>query len=130
VPDRHRVMFESEESPIRWFYHIARTEANFYESCRLRDHLLALAANTEVTDAERQAAQPLYKQWREVLLDEKANAEAALPVMENDPRLNFRYGGDHSFEDGGRLIRAKLKLINQEISTFLPSVAEALRITQ
>jgi hypothetical protein len=126
VPERHRVMFEAEASPIRWFYLIARTEANFYTSCRLREQVLALAERPQLSEAERQDARMLYEQWRNVLLDEQHNARAALPVMENDPRLNFRYGGDHSFTDGAEMIRVKLTLIDHEINTFLPSLLERI----
>lgn len=49
VPERCRLMFEAEESVTRWFYHTVRTEANFNESCLLRDHLLALAMKEDTT---------------------------------------------------------------------------------
>ena len=75
-----------------------------------------------MTAADHQEARTLIEQWQEVLLDEQANARAALPVMENDPRLNFRYGGDHSFEDGPTMIRAKLDLIAHEIAAYLPTL--------
>ena len=130
VPQRCRVMFDAEVSAIRWFYHTARTESNFCESYRFRERLLSLAAKEGITPEEQNEARALYGQWRDVLLDEKANAEAALPVMEADPRLNFKFGGDHTFEDGGDMLRAKLSLIEQEIGVFLPSVAEKLGIDQ
>ncbi len=123
VAERHRLTFEAEASPVRWFYHTARTEANFYESCQFRDRLLALAAKDSRTLAETAEARDAYRQWRAVLLDEKANATEALPVMEADVRLNFRYGGDHSFADGATMIRAKLELLDRELGEFLPSVA-------
>ena len=123
VGQRHRLMFMAEASPVRWFYHTARAEANFYESCQLRDRLLALAARDSRTTDQMAEARRLYRRWREVLLDEKANAAQALPVMQADVRLNFRYGGDHSFSDGAEMLRAKLDLIGREIDEFLPSVA-------
>jgi len=123
VPERCRLTFGAEDSPIRWFYHTARTEANFYESCQLRDRLLALAAR-EIKDPEQIAeARRIYGRWRDVLLDEKANANEALPVMEADVRLDFYYGSDHTFSHGADMIRAKLELIDREINEFLPALA-------
>lgn len=120
-----RLAFEAEASPIRWFYHTARTEANFYESCPLRDRLLAFAGRPPAERAAEETARirPLYERWREVLIDERANALEALPVMENDMRLDFYYGGDHTFSHGGETIRAKLQILEKEINDFLPALA-------
>ena len=125
VTDPYRLTFDAEASPIRWFHHTARTQANFYESCRLRDRLLALAGKPDKdrTAAEQAQARKDYARWREVLLDEKANSTEALPVMEADVRLDFYYGGDHKFSHGGDMIRAKLELIDREIDEFLPALA-------
>ena len=125
VKPADRLDFEAEASPLRWFYHTARTEANFYESCQLRDRLLAFAKRppTEKTAAEIARMRPIYERWREVLLDEKANAAEALPVMEKDMRLDFYYGGDHTFSHGAAMIRAKLQILEKEIDEFLPSLA-------
>jgi len=115
VEQRHRRMFQSECSPIRWLYHTVRTEANFYESCQLRDRL---------SGGEDRAQAPRdYRRWLAVLKDEKANAEAALPVMEADVRLDMYYGGDHTFSHGADMIRSKIQLIEQEINAYLPSLA-------
>jgi hypothetical protein len=117
-----RLTFEAEASPLRWFYHTARAEANFYESCQLRDRLLAFAKRppSEKTAAEIAQMRPVYERWRAVLLDEKANAAEALPVMEKDMRLDFYYGGDHTFSHGSEMIRAKLEILDKEIGEFLP----------
>ncbi len=123
VPERCRLMFDAEDSPVRWFYHTARTEANFYESCQLRDRLLAFAAQESRTEHQIADARRDYERWREVLLDEKANATEALPVMESDMRLDFYYGGDHNFSHGADMIRAKLEIIDHEINEFLPTLA-------
>ena len=124
VPERCRLMFDAEDSPVRWFYHTARTEANFYESCQLRDRLLAFASKDAKTQQETEEARRDYDRWRTVLMDERANATEALPVMEKDVRLDFYYGGDHTFSHGADMIRAKLDLINQEIEEFLPALAK------
>jgi len=123
VPERCRLMFDAEDSPVRWFYHTARTEANFYESCQLRDRLIALAAQETRTQDEVGEARRTYERWRTVLLDEKANSTEALPVMEADVRLDFYYGGDHKFSHGADMIRAKLEIIDREIDEFLPALA-------
>ncbi|HVP57997.1 MAG TPA: hypothetical protein VMU02_07840, partial [bacterium] len=116
VEARHRLMFQSECSPIRWLHHTVRTEANFFESCWLRDRL----------SSGEDPAQALthYKRWLAVLNDEKANAEAALPVMEADVRLDMYYGGDHTFSHGADMIRAKMNIIEHEINVYLPSLAK------
>jgi len=124
VAQRHRLTFEAEASPIRWFYHTARTEANFYESCRLRDRLLALAARDSQNSKDIDEARQIYERWRVVLLDEKANAIDALVVAKADIRLDFCYfGGDHIFAHTADMIRAKLQLLDSEINEFLPSLA-------
>jgi hypothetical protein len=123
VPERCRLMFDAEDSPVRWFYHTARTEANFYESCQLRDRLLAFTAQKSKTKEQIADARRDYERWREVLLDEKANATESLPVMESDMRLDFYYGGDHNFSHGADMIRAKLEIIDHEINEFLPTLA-------
>ena len=123
VPPRLRNVFASETSPIRWFYHTARTEANFYESCQLRDKLLALAAKPSRTPDEQAEAARMLRRWREVLEDEKQNTEQARPVMAADMRLDYYYGGDHMFSHGVGVLDAKLKIIAGEINEFLPEVA-------
>lgn len=122
------LMFRSEESATRWLYHTARTHANFYESCRLRDRLLAAADIPSRTEEETSAARADLRRWNELLLDEKANTEAALPVMEADVRLDFYYGGDHTFPHGAEMIRAKLEILKNELNNYLPSVAARLGI--
>jgi hypothetical protein len=124
VPDRHHLMFDAEASAIRWFYHTARTEANFYESCQLRDKLLTLVSQATKKQDDIAKTLQIYNRWREVLLDEKANAAEALPVMEADMRLDFYYGSDHTFSHGADMIQAKLKIIDHEINEFLPALAQ------
>lgn len=118
VPERNKAMFEAEASPIRWFYHTARAEANFYESCLIRDALLA--------EEKPEDAQELYDRWKAVLEDERDNARQALPVAKADMRLDGYYGGDHTFSHMDEMVEAKLALIETEITEFLPSVADKL----
>jgi hypothetical protein len=121
VGQRHRLTFESESSPIRWLYHTVRTEANFFESCRLRDRL---SRGDDLSEALTD-----YRRWLAVLKDEKANAEASLPVMEADVRLDMYYGGDHTFSHGADMIRAKISIIDREINVYLPSLARKWNLT-
>jgi hypothetical protein len=116
-------MFDAESSSIRWFYHTARAHANFYESCMLRDALLAEGAAAELTREELQAK---YNRWKAVLEDELANASAALPVAAADVRLDWYYGGDHTFPHAVDMLKAKVAMTQQEIDEFLPSVAARL----
>ena len=127
VPARQKILFASETSPIRWFYHTARTEANFYESCQLRDRLLALQKISSPDAKERAEASTLLARWRGVLLDEKENTQQALPVMAGDMRLDFYFGGDHCFSHGVDVLEAKLKLIQGELNDFLPKLASEFR---
>ncbi|MBI5092420.1 MAG: hypothetical protein HZB26_08245 [Candidatus Hydrogenedentes bacterium] len=122
VPEPYRTTFEADASPIRWFYHTARTEANFYESCQLRDTLLAFAKQETRTPEAIQKHQDMLGRWNRVLLDEKANAEAALPLVEKDMRLDFYYGTDHKFPHAADMLRAKLTLLETEIGVLLPGI--------
>ncbi|MCC6795957.1 MAG: hypothetical protein IT366_12640 [Candidatus Hydrogenedentes bacterium] len=122
VPERCKLMFDSDASAIRWFYHTARAHANFYESCQLRDALRTLAKSESKTPEQIETVKKQFARWREVLLDEKANAEAALPVMEGDVRLDWYYGGDHTFPHGADMIREKLRIIQGEIDLVLPAL--------
>jgi hypothetical protein len=123
VPDRCRRTFRAEALPLRWFYHTARTHANFYESCALRDRLLRFSSQAAPSESERAEAQQMYDRWRAVLMDEKANATAALPVMQADVRLDFHYHSHSSLPHGADLIRAKLAALEREITVFLPTFA-------
>ncbi len=118
VAERHRLMFNSEASAVRWFYRTARAAANFYESARLRDELLAMADRPDGASVAN--ARKLFSQWEAVLRDEKENAVAALPVAQADVRLDFYYGGDHTLKHTVDMLRAKTKLIDSEINDLLP----------
>ncbi|PKO23877.1 MAG: hypothetical protein CVU38_01640 [Chloroflexi bacterium HGW-Chloroflexi-1] len=120
VPDRCRSMFGSEASTILWFYHTARTHANFYESCQCRSAWAEFAAHPKPEDAER--ARALHSRWIKVLENEKENAEAALPLMAADMRLDYYFGTDHTYRHGVDVIRAKLELVEREISEYLPAL--------
>ncbi len=126
VSEQYRLMFNAEVSPIRWFYHTARTHANFYESCALRDQIYKLLNKSDLSILEQEHVGDLLDEWRTVLEDEKANAEAALPVMEADMRLDFRFGGDHTFSHGVDMLRVKLALIESELRDYLPTLRKAL----
>lgn len=124
----HRLLFDAEAIPIEWFYRTVRTEANFYEACPLRDRLLALADQPTRTPQEQAEAFALYARWRTILASERENTQAALPLAEADVRLDFRYGGDHSFAHTTEMLRAKRDLLDRELHVFLPSVALRLGI--
>ena len=86
APKTNRVAYDAEVSNLRWFYHTFRSTANYYESCLLRDKLLALAKEQEQSPGKVTEANELYAQWRKVLLDEKENAT----------RSHARDGGRHA----------------------------------
>ena len=131
VPKRHRPTFDAEASPTRWFYRTARTHANFYESCQLRDAILAKlrpadgSAPTLTPDDTAQLRTQLTR-WREVLRDELDNTTQALPLIQADMRLDCYYGGDHTFSHAADMIQAKLKILQQELDQFLPSLKQEL----
>ena len=127
VPARCRETFNAEISPIRWFYHTVRTEANFYESCQLRDRIRAAVANPALTPESRKAAQQDLVRWKAVLEDERANTRAALPVVEADMRLDCYYGGDHTFSHCADMLRAKLGIMDHEIGEMLPGLEAKLK---
>ena len=130
VPDRCRLMYDAEDSSTRWFYHTARAHANFYESCILRDLIAELRAKESLTDEEREQAAELLDRWTEVLEDERANAEAALPLVQRDVRLDWYFGSDHTFPHAEEMITAKLDIIGQEISEYLPGIARELGLSE
>lgn len=127
VSPGHKLMFDAELSATRWFYATTRTTANFYESCVLRDKLLACARgeSPDWPPADRAAA---MTRWRAILEDERANTEAALPWAEQDMRLDCYYGSDHTFSHAADMMREKLKILSTELNKFLPLIAEACGI--
>jgi len=125
VPPRCTLTFHAEALPTRWFYHVARTHANFYESCLLREYFAGFSQQGSNSAAELPAAQSQYDRWRAVLADERANMLAAIPVVQQDPRLDVRYGfGGAALAPAPEMMRAKLKLLDRELDQFLPSVAQ------
>lgn len=123
VPERNRLTFDAEDSAIRWFHATTRTEANFYEASMLRDRLLELAEKPKLSAEESTEARDKSKAWISILKDERANAEAALPLVRADVRLDFHYGGDHTFPHTEEMIVAKLDILNREIEEFVPGIA-------
>lgn len=125
VPRRCRAVFQAEDLPTRWFYHTARTHANFYESCMLRDFLLAFAKRDTKTGEEMAEAKTKYDRWRAVLEDERKNTQTAIVIVTRDSRLDV-----HNTRDGAALapatdlMRKKLALLNHELEVFLPCCAE------
>jgi hypothetical protein len=85
--------------------------------------VLKLAAAAPRTPDEQSEAMRLLRRWQEILQDERENTEQARRVMARDMRLDYYYGGDHSFSHGVDVLDAKLKLLSFELSDFLPSVA-------
>jgi hypothetical protein len=124
VPDRCRLMFDSEAITTEWFYRTARTEANFYESCRIRDQLDAFGRSDVVGADAREETRKAYQRWVEVLRDEQANAEAALPLLEEDPRLDPYHRGDHSLSHSTDMLKAKLAILDHELHDVLPRIAK------
>ena len=120
VTETYRNTFEAEAIPIRWFYHTARTHANFYASCLLRRQLLEEGA--PVPEA---SVRTLLARWRSVLLDEQENALAAAPLLEKDPRLAL-YRPNTGLPSGQELMKAKLASLDDEIQRFLPALEKRL----
>jgi hypothetical protein len=123
VEERCRLAFDDEASAVRWLYHTARSHANFYRSCALRDALASIMSKSDLSDEEKTAAARKLAEWRAVLKDERENTRAALPVLEADMRLDPYYGGDHSFSHGAAMIAAKLELLDEELNEYLPSLS-------
>ena len=127
VHKRNRLTFDAECSPIRWFYHTARTHADFYESCQARDALLRFAGQQSRTPEETERNRKLLERWKQILLDEQSHMEAALRLVERDMRLDCYYGTDHAFPHVGEMIRAKMKLLESEIVETLPVYERPIR---
>lgn len=124
VAPRCEPVFRAEELPTRWFYHTARTHANFYESCRLRDELTAdspqsLTASPASVDVEQKLLR-----WRDVLRDERENTRAALDVVAQDPRLDFHNtSSGAALAPAADLMHAKLEMLDHELNVYLPEIA-------
>ncbi len=127
TPKRCTVPFGAENSSIQWFYRTARSEANFYESCMIRDRLHALAEQPARTAEERAEADGLLTRWLALLEDDRVNTEAALPLIKDDARLDAYYGGDHTFSHTEDMLRAKLEILDTEIKTYVPSLRDRLK---
>ena len=123
VDERHRLMFEAELNAVKWFHFTARTHANFYESCMIRDRLVAVAEKTQKTPEELAEAKKRWIRWQEVLVDEQENTRRALPFVEGDMRLDCYFGGDHTFPHAADMMRAKLGIMRVELDTYLPAIA-------
>ena len=80
VDDRHRLTFDAESVPIQWFYHTARTHANSYESCQLRDAFAALVNKPERSPTEKADAAAKLARWKMALDDKLANTKESLPL--------------------------------------------------
>jgi hypothetical protein len=126
VDARHRLTFDAESGPILWLYHTARTHANFYESCQLRDALAAAMKKGSLSTEEEADVTDKLARWKVLLEDELANTKDALPLLEADMRLDPYYGGDHTFPHGEDMIKAKLEILQREISEYLPSLADKI----
>jgi hypothetical protein len=128
APKTNRVAYDAEASNLRWLYHTFRSTANYYESCLLRDKLLGLAKTQQQSSRKTAEGRELYTRWRNVLLDERENAIAAIPVMAADMRLDFYYGfagrAAPGQAHGADMIRKKLELLETEINEFLPALAK------
>ena len=127
VPARCRIAYTAEVCQIQWLHHTVHTEVNFYESCIRRDRILALAAQWVRTSREVEEGLALCALWRDILLDELNNTRQALPVARADMRLDFYYGGDHTFPHVQDMLRAKIRLLRSEIDEFLPSVQRRIK---
>ena len=106
VDERHRLTFDAEAGPILWFYHTARTHANFYESCQLRDALAAALKKGSLSPEEKADAIEKLARWKAILEDELDNTNEALPLMQarhaarsllrRRPHISARRGDDRS----------------------------------
>jgi hypothetical protein len=127
APRKNRFTYDAEASNLRWFCHTFRSTANYYESCLLRDKLLALEKERERSPGKVKEARELYARWRSILLDERENAIEAMPVMAGDMRLDFYYGFGGGAAPGQchgvDMIRKKLEILDTELNRFLPSLA-------
>jgi hypothetical protein len=74
--------------------------------------------------AEREDAGNKLRLWKDVLTDELQNTRDAEPLLRQDVRLDPYYGGDHTFSHGEQMIKAKLGILQLEVTDYLPSVAE------
>lgn len=130
VPEAHRLMFDAEAIPIAWFYRTARAQVNFHRSCALRDRIAAATARRANGEAAEAADTPealaeAFEHWRAVLLDARENAAAAIPLVQQDVRLDWYYGSDHTFPHAEDMLKAKIEMIDHALAETLPRLAKA-----
>jgi hypothetical protein len=134
VASEYKLTYESQRVAIRWLYHTARTSANLYESFSLRDKLLAALNSRTAGAVEIDQLRLDYQKWMNIMIDEKQNAQEALPLMQADIRLDFYYGyyGDKPWphRHGVEMIADKLEILEYEINEYLPSVARDMGILE
>lgn len=126
VPERCRITFEAEDSSIQWFYRTVRSEANFYESCSIREQILALINQPARTPEEKAKGFALLDRWTALLADERDNTQAAVPLIQRDVRLDAYFGGDHTFSHTADMLAEKLAILEVEINEVLPVYAERM----
>jgi len=103
----------------RWHGHVTRSASNFFSSCVRRRRLKVFAGKPAPTVAERDSGAADFADWSRILSDERQNTVESLPVMQSDDRLDWWYGGGHTFAHGAEMIHAKLELPDHEIDWFL-----------
>ena len=134
VRNTNRLAYDAEVSNLRWFCHTFRSTANYYESCVIRDRLLALARQKKKSPQSIDEAKTLFERWRKLLVDERENATAALPIMAADMRLDFYYGfagyACPAKAHGVDMIRRKIEILDGEIGHYLPALAAGCGLTQ
>lgn len=125
VPETRRTTFDAEDYAVRYLYATARTTANFYEACPLRDRVLACAEQGGAGSQDLEGTRAAYARWRAVLLDERSNATEAAPIAQADVRLDACLNYASTYE----LIRAKLAILDQEIREYLPRIGKKCGVT-
>jgi hypothetical protein len=115
APQANRLLLESEASIVRWFWHTARSTANFYESHRLRE----CAASRTIG---RPQALACHTQLIGLIDDERSNATAALMVVQNDPRVDLFYHPFLTLSHTEDMIKEKLRMLEHDRTIYLPGI--------
>ncbi|MCA9439460.1 MAG: hypothetical protein KC964_01540, partial [Candidatus Omnitrophica bacterium] len=115
VPAGYQITYSAEAIPIRWFYHTVRTNANFYET-----HLLCRQLLDTSNERSKEANVALLDRLHSVLLDEKENALQAIPLLDEDPRLEVCLHA--RLPSNKELMDTKMQVLNDELNRFLPEL--------
>ena len=104
----------------KYLYRNCITTINVMKAYTLKHKLLS---TDSVLEAEK-----VVNQLEQLLLDEKANVEATIPIVKQDSRLGWEPSMDYVGDE--KCLNWKLRQLNHELTITLPNYKNAVEITK